>query len=101
MSSVTTWEKASDAAALQRLTVKYFAWVREKVGCAEEVLDVPANVATVRDLVDWLAARGPEYRAAFERPDVVRAALDHVHVKPGASLENAREIAFFPPVTGG
>jgi molybdopterin synthase sulfur carrier subunit len=97
----TIKEKAPVGAAGQRLTVRYFAWVREKVGRAEEAVEVPAGIATVGDFVDWLAARGPEYQAAFARPGVVRAALDQVHVKPGASLAGAREIAFFPPVTGG
>lgn len=86
---------------MQRFTVRYFAWVREKVGRAEEVLEVPAGVATVGDLVAWLSARGPEYADAFRRPGVVRAAVDQVHVKPGHSLQGAREIGFFPPVTGG
>jgi molybdopterin synthase sulfur carrier subunit len=81
--------------------VLYFAWVREKTGKAEEVLDLPANVQTVADLVGWLKQRGPEYAEAFARPGVVRAALDHRHVQPSASLRGAREIAFFPPVTGG
>lgn len=101
MSTATTSERADRAAASQRLTVRYFAWVREKVGRAEEVLDVPAGVATVSDLVEWLAARSPEYQDAFRSRGVVRAALDHVHAKPGALLRGAREIAFFPPVTGG
>ncbi len=88
-------------AAPQRLTVRYFAWVREKVGRAEEQLDVPGSVRTVADLVDWLVSRGPEYAEAFRRAAVVRAALDQVHVKPGHSIAGAREVAFFPPVTGG
>ncbi len=79
----------------------YFAWLREKIGRPGERVDLPADVATVRDLVRWLAARGPEYAEAFARPDLVRAAIDQEHVKPDASLGAAREIAFFPPVTGG
>ena len=79
----------------------YFAWVRERIGKSEEVVAPPASVATVADLALWLQARGPEYAAAFARPDVVRAAIDHAHVKPHASIAGAREIAFFPPVTGG
>jgi molybdopterin synthase sulfur carrier subunit len=96
-----TSEKAAATAAAQRLTVRYFAWVREKVGRADETVMVPAGVATVGDLVGWLAARGPEYAEAFRRPGVVRAAIDQVHVKPSASILGAREVAFFPPVTGG
>lgn len=84
-----------------RLRVLYFAWVREKVGRAEEVLDVPSGIDTVADLVGWLKARGPEYAEAFARADVVRAALDQTHVRPGTAIAGAREIAFFPPVTGG
>jgi molybdopterin synthase sulfur carrier subunit len=75
--------------------------VREKTGKAEEVLDVPAGVGTVAELVAWLKGRGPEYAEAFARSDVVRAAIDQRHVKPSASLAGAREVAFFPPVTGG
>lgn len=79
----------------------YFAWVREKVGRAEETVAVPDGVGTVGQLVSWLKTRGPEFEAAFERDDVVRAAIDHAHVKLSASIAGAREIAFFPPVTGG
>ena len=81
--------------------ILYFAWVREKTGKAEEIVDLPANVGTVAHLVAWLRQRGPEYEAAFARPSVVRAAIDQVHVKSATSIAGAREIAFFPPVTGG
>jgi molybdopterin synthase sulfur carrier subunit len=85
------------------MTVKllYFAWVREKIGKAEEVLDLPAGLATVADLVAWLRERGPEYAEAFARPGVVRAAVDRKHVPPTSAIAGAREIALFPPVTGG
>ena len=79
----------------------YFAWVREKIGKAEEMIDLPADVRTVTDLVSFLQSRGEEYANAFARPDVVRCAIDQTHVKPTAELGAAREIAFFPPVTGG
>jgi sulfur-carrier protein len=79
----------------------YFAWVREKVGKAEETVDLPAGLATVGDLVAWLKERGPEYAEAFGRPGVVRAAIDKKHVQPASPIAGAREIALFPPVTGG
>ena len=79
----------------------YFAWVREKIGKAEETLALPASVTTVGELVNWLVARGPEYAEAFAKPEVVRAAVDKSHVKLSASVREAREIAFFPPVSGG
>jgi molybdopterin synthase sulfur carrier subunit len=81
--------------------ILYFAWVRERVGKAEETLDLPSDVATVADLVGWLAGRGEEYAHAFADPKVVRAALDRTHVKADAPIAGAREIAFFPPMTGG
>jgi molybdopterin synthase sulfur carrier subunit len=79
----------------------YFAWLREKIGRAEEILDLPPTLATVADLLVWLKQRGPEYEAAFARPGVIRAAIDKRHAQPGAALAGAREIALFPPVTGG
>ncbi|MCJ2086835.1 molybdopterin converting factor subunit 1 [Methylobacterium sp. E-005] len=79
----------------------YFAWVRERIGRPEEELTPPAAVATVADLVTWLRGRGEEYIHAFENPGVVRAAIDRVHAKPDATITGAREIAFFPPMTGG
>ncbi len=83
------------------VTLRYFAWLRERVGRSEEVLDVPSGVTTVADLILWLKDRGPEYAAAFERGDVIRAAIDHTHVRQEAPIAGAREIGFFPPVTGG
>lgn len=79
----------------------YFAWVRERIGKAEEELAPPKSVATVGDLIGWLAHRGEEYAHAFENPKVIRAAIDRIHAKPDASIAEAREIAFFPPMTGG
>ena len=79
----------------------YFAWVRERVGKAEEEIDPPPEVATVADLIGWLSRRDDAYAHAFENPKVIRAALDRAHVKPEARLSGAREIAFFPPMTGG
>ena len=83
------------------MKVVYFAWVRERVGKNEEELDPPADVTTVGQLVDWLSRRGDEYAHAFANPKVIRAALDRTHVKPDAAIAGAREVAFFPPMTGG
>jgi sulfur-carrier protein len=79
----------------------YFAWVRERIGKAEEEIDPPASVETVADLIAWLSARDETYAHAFEKPLAIRAALDKTHVRPDAPLGAAREIAFFPPMTGG
>ncbi|MEQ1653964.1 MAG: molybdopterin converting factor subunit 1 [Hyphomicrobium sp.] len=83
------------------MTIRYFAWVREKVGRGEERVTLPASILTIADLIAWMQTRGPEYAAAFAKPEVIRAALDHKHVKPDTPIGNAREIGFFPPVTGG
>ena len=79
----------------------YFAWVKEKVGRASEEVAIPENVATVAELIAWLKSRGPEFANAFEREHVIRAAIDQSHVRHDARIGHAREIAFFPPVTGG
>jgi sulfur-carrier protein len=83
------------------MKVKYFAWVRERIGKAEETIEPPAEVRTVGELIDWLAARDEAYAYAFEKPRVIRAAIDHAHVRQDAAISGAREIAFFPPMTGG
>lgn len=79
----------------------YFAWVRERIGVGEEEIAPPAEIETVRQLVDWLASRGDGYAAAFANPGAIRAAIDKTHAPPDASIAAAREIAFFPPMTGG
>ena len=81
--------------------ILYFAWVRERVGKPEEEIELPAGVVTVGDLMNWLAGRGEEYAYAFENPKVIRAAIDRAHVRPDTAIGGAREIAFFPPMTGG
>jgi sulfur-carrier protein len=58
-------------------------------------------VRTIDELIAWLAAQDDSYAHAFEKPKVIRAAIDHAHVRPDAVIAGAREIAFFPPMTGG
>ena len=83
------------------MKIKYFAWVRERIGKAEETIEPPTSVRTVDELIAWLTCQGEAYAYAFEKPKVIRAAIDHAHVKPDAMIVGAREIAFFPPMTGG
>ncbi len=83
------------------MKVVYFAWVRERVGKTEEEIAPPASVVTVADLLTWLKAQGEEYAYAFENDKVIRVAIDQMHVKHDAAIAGAREIAFFPPMTGG
>jgi molybdopterin synthase sulfur carrier subunit len=81
--------------------LRYFAWLREKIGTAEEELELPADIGTVAGLIAWLRARGPGHAAAFAESNRVRCALDHEFAGPDALIAQAREIGFFPPVTGG
>ncbi|MGB3831542.1 MAG: molybdopterin converting factor subunit 1 [Mesorhizobium sp.] len=79
----------------------YFAWVRERIGKPQEDVELPADIATVADLLRWLKARGEGYEQALQYPEVIRVAIDHEHVGHGERLEGAKEVALFPPMTGG
>ena len=83
------------------MKLRYFAWVRERIGKPEEEIELPAGITTVADLVAWLSQRGEEYAHAFENPKVIRAAIDRAHVRAENGGVGAHEIAFFPPMTGG
>lgn len=86
---------------MARVTLLYFASVREAIGSGEEVLDVPGSVSTPRELIGWLAGQGAGYATAFAAPEKLRCAIDQVMAALDAPLGNPREVAFFPPVTGG
>ena len=79
----------------------YFAWVRERIGTGEEDVTPPADVATVAELIGWLAGRSHGHAAAFAEPAKLRAAVDQAFVPLHATIAGAREVAIFPPVTGG
>ena len=79
----------------------YFAWVRERIGKAEEDVELPAEIVTVQDLLLWLKSRGEEYETALQNPKVIRVAINQEHVDHRESIAGAREIALFPPMTGG
>lgn len=83
------------------MKVRYFAWVRERVGKTEEEVEPPAGIGTVGELMAWLAAKGEPYAYAFENAKVIRAAIDRRHAGAEARIDGAGEIAFFPPMTGG
>lgn len=79
----------------------YFAWVRERIGTGEEHVSPPPGVVTIADLVDWLAGRSAGHAAAFADRARLRAARDQAFVPLDTAIAGAREIAIFPPVTGG
>ena len=86
---------------MSRLKAVYFAWVRERIGKSEEEIAPPTDIVTVGELIGWLSSQGDNYAHAFERATVIRAALDRSHARHDAVIAGAREIAFFPPMTGG
>ena len=93
MSEMATKESA--------LKLVYFAWVRERIGRSEEDILLPGEVRTVRELLSWLKGRGEEYEAALEHDEIIRVAIDHQHAAHDETITGAREIALFPPMTGG
>lgn len=81
------------------MEVLYFAWVRERIGIPKE--RVESSAATVNDLIAELKAREPRYEAAFADLSALRVALDQELSEFDAPLAGVREVAFFPPMTGG
>ncbi len=80
----------------------YFAWIRERIGLPEEEVNLPADVDTIEKLFTWLRNRGEEYAGILEQPEIIRVALDQHHAPDiKTSLEGVKEIALFPPMTGG
>ena len=83
------------------MKIRYFAWVRERIGRGEEDVDLPAGITTTSALVEWLKGRGPEYAHALAEPAAVRVAVDRVHAGRDQPIAGAAEVAIFPPMTGG
>ncbi len=83
------------------MKILYFARIRQIAGRSMEEVELPASVVTVVDLIDFLSARDEGVAAALAERRTLRAAVDQSHVALDAPLNNAREVAFFPPVTGG
>lgn len=81
------------------IDVVYFAWLRERIGLPRERVETSA--ATLAELIEELRAREPRYELAFSDMSAVRAALDQELAELDAPLAGAREVAFFPPMTGG
>lgn len=82
------------------MQVLYFAWMRERIGRGSEEID-PGTAATAMDVIDNLRQRGEGYAAAFEDISAIRVAIDQEMAELDAPIAGARELAFFPPVTGG
>jgi len=83
------------------MRVLYFAWVRQKVGMAEEEVAPPPEVTDVAALMAWLVGRSPGHAAAFAHGRSIRAAVNQEFAAPDRPIGAGDEVAFFPPVTGG
>ena len=79
----------------------YFAWLKTKIGTAEEELDPPAEITSVAALLDWLKTRGPGYRDALSDLSAIRGAVNQSYARPADPVGASDEVALFPPVTGG
>lgn len=88
---------------LASLTIKilYFAWLRERVGVAEEDLMPPDDIATVEALVEWLSSRDSKHELAFRNRSTIRCAVNQEFCESSSPVRSGDEVAFFPPVTGG
>ena len=83
------------------MDILYFAWVREQIGVDREQLDPPADITDMQGLIGWLAGRSAGHASALGDTARLRAAIDQKYVAFDAPIAGAREIAIFPPVTGG
>jgi len=79
----------------------YFAWLKTKIGIAEEEVAVPEDVRTVTDLIAWLKSRGPGFADALANEAVVKVAVNQEFARRDQTVGNGDEVALFPPVTGG
>jgi molybdopterin synthase sulfur carrier subunit len=83
------------------MRVLYFAWVRQRVGVAEEAVSPPDEVRDISGLMAWLATRSPGHASAFANAKTIRAAVNQDFATPDHPVRRGDEVAFFPPVTGG
>jgi molybdopterin synthase sulfur carrier subunit len=83
------------------MKVIYFAWVRAKIGLAEESVSLPTGVENVGQFLDWLKGRGPGFAEALKDPKFIRVAVNQEFAAADVCLKDGDEVALFPPVTGG
>lgn len=83
------------------MNIRYFAWLRQRTGVAQETVTPPPEVVDVAALIDWLGEKHPRFAEACAAEGIVRVAVNKVYVDREAVVAAQDEVAFFPPVTGG
>ena len=83
------------------MVIKYFSWIREHVGKSEELIELPDNVETVSELINYLNNLNKDYKKVFVKTDLIKIAVNKTYCSVDTKITNYDEIAFFPPVTGG
>jgi len=83
------------------MKILYFAWLRTKIGCAEEKIELPDTVKTVADVLEMLRNKGDAYAEALSEDKVIRIALNQDYAQMDDTVKSGDEFAIFPPVTGG
>lgn len=86
---------------MHKLNLVYFAWVKERLGKEQEVLEFPAELESVSDVIEFLRKQTPEYNDVFSDLTKLRFAVDQEFAPIDTAIGTAEELAIFPPVTGG
>jgi len=83
------------------MVVKYSSWIKEHIGKAEEVIDLPEDITTIKELISYLENLNDDYRLVFGKKNLIKIAINKSYSSLDDKIDNNDEIAFFPPVTGG
>ena len=83
------------------MVIKYFSWIRERVGKSEENFDLPSDVTTINELINYLNGLNDQYKHAFAKRSLIKIAINKTYSPIESKISNNDEVAFFPPVTGG
>ena len=83
------------------MIIKYFFWIKEHIGKSEELIELPNNVKTISELINYLNNLNDDYKKVFVKKDLIKIAVNKTYCSKETKISNNDEIAFFPPVTGG
>ena len=83
------------------MIIKYFSWIKEHIGKSEENLDLPVDVTTINELIDYLNNLNDQYKIVFAKRDLIKIAVNKTYSSVDTKISQNDEVAFFPPVTGG